>query len=215
MTGRIVGEQMQPGPGFGEARATPRPMPRLAPVISTRFPASSSPLIAGAPPASWRTSRNTSLRSSKNCLGFTQAPATAPSPNSRLDVDGGDLARRPARKNDQPVGEEQRLFDVMGDEDDRLGVFAMNGAQLRPADVRGFAHRAHRRVRPCRGLPSRPPAYGRSPRAGACLPRCGSDRRQRSRRVRRAQVMFDPLAVSPASKDHRGSACRNRRCRRR
>ena len=112
-------------------------------------------------------------------------------PRDRDLVDAGDPARA-RRHHDHAVGEEHRLGDRMGDEDDGLPRAAPRPrAGLRPrcaaargSSRRASSRRARRTARPSAGSADRAAAPGRARRAAACRRTARADACRRTRRGR-------------------------------
>ena len=112
----------------------PRPMPRLAPVITTTRPAKAfDPGERNnhcTVPALCRTIRSTSLRSLKNSW-LSRISRVRSEPNRAADVDDfGDPRRDGVENTTMLVGEEHGFFDVVGDKDDGLRILELDLAQF-------------------------------------------------------------------------------------
>ena len=97
------------------------------------------------------------------------ASARVASPRS-AEVDRDDVGdpARPRRHHHDAVGQEHRLGDRVGDEDDRRAGLARRCAAARPACARGSSRRGRRTARPSAGAAGRRPAPGRWRPAAAC-----------------------------------------------
>ena len=83
----------------------------------------------------------------------------------------GPKRRAPARRQrDDPIGQQDCLVHVVGDQQDRLLARAPRSARSRPAASRASARRARRAARPSAASPDPSPARAPPPRAAACRP---------------------------------------------
>ena len=82
---------------------------------------------------------------------------------------------RPSFHHHDAVGDQHRLVEVVGDEDDGLAGAGVNVEQFAPAWSRASARRARRTARPSAAPSDRSRARARCRRAASCRRRAGAD----------------------------------------
>ena len=152
--------------GAGDQDALPRKSKALIKLLTQAAALSSSILSSSlrmSASTSWRSRRKagSSMTSRVRSGGKAAAPPCPSDPG------------RPGREDDDAVGQEHRLVDVVGDEDHGLALDLPAARAAGAATAPGSGRRAHRRARPSAAPAGRRRACGRWPPAGACRRRSG------------------------------------------